>query len=221
MTRPAAGRRGRRPRSRLPRPCRRGRRDAVEDPFAGGGVVEKRFGQRRLDKGRGDRHDAHALGRQLGGHRLGQPFHRVLGHHVDGAVALRADMAHLRRHVDDDAAAAGDHQPGAGLARRRRRRMLRSMRRSRVASSTSRNGCGRLTPALLTRMSSRESPAKAARSAGPSVTSKGRVRALPPAWAISAATASSSAGVRLLRMSSRRRRRGPARWRGRSRGRRR
>src|SRR6202022_2529871 len=89
--------------------------NAPEDPFAGIGVVEERLRQRGRDKGRGDRDDTHAFWREFDCHRLGQPFERVLGHHIDGAVALGADVAHLRRHVDDDAGALGDHKSGGGL----------------------------------------------------------------------------------------------------------
>ena len=74
--------------------------------------------------------------------------------------------------------------------------------RSSDVSSTSRKGCGRLTPALLTRMSRRLMSANAARIVTGSVTSKGRGLALPPADLISPATSSSSAGERLLRTSS-------------------
>src|SRR5215472_1515296 len=74
--------------------------------------------------------------------------------------------------------------------------------RSSVASSTSRKGCGLLIPALLTRMSRRSRPAKAARIAAASVTSKGNDRALPPAVVISRTTSSSSLGVRLTSTSS-------------------
>src|SRR6266404_2714984 len=74
--------------------------------------------------------------------------------------------------------------------------------RSRVPSSTSRKGCGRLTPALLTRMSSRPRPAIASRTASDRVTSKGSARAFPPPEAISHATSSSSLGVRLTTTSS-------------------
>src|SRR3984893_18351648 len=74
--------------------------------------------------------------------------------------------------------------------------------RSRVASSTSRKGCGRLRPALLTRMSSRRMSEKAARIAAVSVTSNGSACAFPPCDAISCATSSSSLGVRLTRISS-------------------
>src|ERR1700693_1967832 len=79
---------------------------------------------------------------------------------------------------------------------------LSAIMRSKIASSTSRNGCGRFIPALLTRMSRRGRPAIAARALALSITSNGSDRARPPVAAISPASASSSAGVRLLRMSS-------------------
>ncbi len=79
---------------------------------------------------------------------------------------------------------------------------LRPSSRSSVFSSTSRNGCGRLSPALLTRMSSRSRPAKAPRTAAVSVTSKDNARALPPPLAISRATSSSWLRVRLTNTSS-------------------
>src|SRR5262252_3840921 len=81
-------------------------------------------------------------------------------------------------------------------------RTLRPSSRSRVGSSTSRKGCGRLTPALLTRMSRRSMPAKASRTASERVTSKVSARAQPPPEMISRATSSSSLGVRLTRTSS-------------------
>src|SRR5271167_534091 len=90
----------------------------------------------------------------------------------------------------------------AHWATRNAERTLSPSSRSRVGSSTSRNGCGRLRPALLTRMSRRLSPAKASRTAFERVTSKGYARTLPPREAISRATSSSSLGVRLTRISS-------------------
>ena len=74
--------------------------------------------------------------------------------------------------------------------------------RSRVGSSTSRKGCGRFSPALLTRMSRRSRPAKASRTTSDRVTSKGNGCAVPPCAAISRATSSSSLGVRLTSISS-------------------
>src|SRR5580700_9517879 len=74
--------------------------------------------------------------------------------------------------------------------------------RSRVGSSTSRKACGRLTPALLTRMSTRPRLAKASRTASERVTSSRSGRALRPPATISAATSSSSPWVRLTSTSS-------------------
>ena len=58
---------------------------------------------------------SHPFRRQFDRHRLGQSLDRVLGHHIDRAVALGADMAHLRGHVDDDPAAVAHHVPGRRL----------------------------------------------------------------------------------------------------------
>src|SRR5262249_36944112 len=68
-------------------------------------------------------------------------------------------------------------------------------------SSTSRKGCGRLMPALLTRMSSRPRAATASRTADERVTSRTSGRAFPPADLISPATSSSSLAVRLAKAS--------------------
>ena len=57
---------------------------------------------------------------------------------------------------------------------------LSSSSRSSTASSTSRNGCGWLLPALLSSTSSRSRPSIAARTAGRSVTSRTIARARPP-----------------------------------------
>src|SRR6266851_8199428 len=95
-------------------------RNPVEDPFAGLRVVEKRLRQRSQHKGRRDRDDPHPLGRELDRHCLGQPLDGVLSHPVDGAVQSGADMRHLRRHVDVDSAAIGDHQPCGRLGNEKR-----------------------------------------------------------------------------------------------------
>src|SRR5215831_443143 len=90
----------------------------------------------------------------------------------------------------------------AAWATRKAALTLSPSNRSRVTSSTSRNGCGRLMPALLTRMSSRPRPAKASRAAALSVTSNGSTCAFPPPSSIFPATSLSSLGVRLTNTSS-------------------
>ena len=109
---------------------------------------------RRLQKGRAERVDADVVRRELDRHRLGEAFHGVLGGAIDGA-ARRADMAHLRRHVDDRAgrswrrsAAAPPPAPRKGGAHVEARTSNRNPRPSRPADSA-----GRFMPALLTRMS--------------------------------------------------------------------
>src|SRR5271166_686100 len=85
----------------------------------------------------------------------------------------------------------------AACATRKAALTLSPSNRSRVSSSTSRKGCGRLMPALLTRMSRRSRPAKASRTESGRVTSSTTGCALPPADLIAPATSSRSLLVRL------------------------
>src|SRR3954469_3977645 len=69
-------------------------------------VLEGLAIHRRYYKGRSQAVDADVVGRKLDRHRLGEAFHGVLAGAIDGA-ACGADMAHLRRDVDDGARAFG------------------------------------------------------------------------------------------------------------------
>ena len=61
--------------------------------------------------------------REIDRHRLGQALDAVLGHAIHGA-SRAADMAHLRRHVDDRAAAPGLHHPARHRLSNEKRRTL-------------------------------------------------------------------------------------------------
>ena len=65
-------------------------------------VLEERFCHRRFEERRSEAVDANVVRRKLDRHRLGETFHGVLGRAIDGA-ARGADMAHLRRDIDDGA----------------------------------------------------------------------------------------------------------------------
>src|SRR5262249_56394821 len=65
-------------------------------------VLEERPRQRRFNKGGRQRIDANTVRRELDGHRLGETLHRVLGGAIN-STSRRADMTHLRGHIDDGA----------------------------------------------------------------------------------------------------------------------
>src|ERR1700739_2918090 len=119
-------------------------------------------------------------------------------------------MAHLRRDVDDDAAALRDHQSRGSLRNDERRSDIEPEQEIEGWLVDLEKGLrpgdaevgGRLTPALWPRRSSRSRPANASRTASGLVTSSGSDRELPPPEAIPCATSSSSLPVRLTRMSS-------------------